>query len=1525
MNTVERYPLTAPQQRIWYLEQLYPNTSIGVISVMLRLRSKTDRLDPVKLEQCVHRILERNDSLRLRIVDQQGSPPYQYVHSYHPSSLPQFDMTALTPIELETWLRQRSNEPMEWNDAPLYEFTILTRPHDLLLYFRLHHIISDGITIHQFIDELITTYCLPHDSAPCLYPARPSYLTYMRNETLYNESKRKEQDKQFWLNYMQRHQLDEREQAESTVTRVLHPAADRHRAVLPSTIAKRLYEQCEHYQWSLASFFTAMLLLQQSIHTQHSLSTIGLTISNRTGREEKEMPGMCVSILPMQMNVQEHRTAASFITAVAREQFKLVRHQRYPYNELVTLLREEAGIEPPLFTTAIEYRVTDSLNLHGNPVLEYEWEHMHSGYEENDLLLRVHQVKESEAIHLELDYRTHAYTKDDIVSMAEQLLWIAEQMVTAPEQSLQDIESCPTADRQLISAFNATEQAVDLNHHVVSLFIQQASRTPTALAVIGGGIQLTYKELDERSNQLAYTLISMGVTRESIVAIMMGRTPDLLVSMLAVWKAGGACLPIDPMYPIGRIHYLMEDSGAIVLITDRSGAVSDLLHEGIACCFLTGAWWGQESERNRTQEDNRRDEQSGSIMALPDLSACQLAYLIYTSGSTGAPKGVMIEHRSFSNTLQWRRQEYDFQEQHVILPLLSSAFDGFLISYWTPLLAGCCTLLPTEDELKDLTLIQPLLNHYDVSHLVATPTLYEAMLDRRATMDLSSLHHVTLAGERISNRLLHKSKESYPKLEVIIEYGPTENSVVTTLRRHAAPTERYSIGRPVANQRLYVLDANRKLKPIGAAGQLYVAGAGLARGYHRQPALTEERFLTGEEVSRLGEERLYQTGDIAAWLPNGELEFIGRADHQMKIRGYRLELGEIEAAIAALPDVETAAVIANRQSEDQEHRLLAFVVPVDGLLDIEQCRSLLERQLPSYMLPSAWIIISQMPMTAHGKRDDQALLSLAQDWAADLAYIPAATWEEEQLVRIWEEVLHINPIGVETSFWDLGGDSIKVMHVTATLHAAGYVLKAQDMYRYPTIRMLAQRMMRAQDEHAASQLIEGEVLLTPIQLWFWTQSIRNRDWWNQAFMLRFHARCHLPALTRMLDQLVAHHDALRMAFDQQPDSVVQRYRSVGDGEMYSLDVYDLRSHANPQMEIRRLATIVQQKTRLASGPLLAAALFQLHEEDKLLLTIHHLIVDGYSWRLLLEDAADWYGQALVGAPLELKAKTSSCQQWSQALHQYAASDKLTEQLAYWNAVASSPRGTLPMKRTCDLNRIADIEVVGFACTSSETNDLLRNVHMKTGIDTMPLLLAALGIALREWNGLEHFRLDIAGHGRQLAESECDVSRTVGWFTCTYPLEMNLVGLGDKEVAEDVRKRLALVPDHGIGYGLLRHTRESDEEGFELVNEEEPAIFFNYMGQFGHEADNEWFVLEEDESLLGQLLDGENKRFYPLEVIAKVVQGKLKVVIGYSREQICALRMSELASSYKRQLLRMLHDLLIGQHREAGKSALERTL
>lgn len=1482
MKDQDYLSLTHPQRRIWYLEQMHPHTTIGLISVSIRLKSKHGPLHIPVLQQAINEVLRKNDAMRIRIVDIGEAEPKQYVADYEPYEV---EVTELADDVIDDWIRERCHEPMPYLDTRMYHFSIIpVSDQECIILYRIHHLISDGLSSQQTIDDIVAYYSYLLQDVP-LPEDRPSYLQFISNEHDYIQSDRYKKDQSYWIQQLEPDLLMQEPVAVNTRLEPQSIISNRLSHVLSSSAQQSIYQFCERYQISILTLFTALLAIYLYKWTSRNSLVLGTTLSNRTTSAEKRMLGMFVSIVPLRLEMEGTVDCLSVIKQVHKKQFSAARHQKYPFNQLMHDLRQLHHDGSRLFDIAVEYRDSNSFNREGNEHLEYQWEHIQNGYEENDCLFRIQHVTESNELAIHFDYRQDKYAADDMQQLLQVLLHVMDQVVHNPDMLVNDLELCSFEEREaLCEANRLTKVNWSLDQNVVQLFEQQLLQSPDQLAVICGGDRITYQQLHARAHQLRSLLRSKGIGAEDVVAIMGYRSIDLIIGMLGTWMAGAAYMPVDPALPLDRIHYMLSDSDVSLVLTHRDAHQHMDLQ--VECVLL--------DELPEMMDDT----EGYSERILPQ----HLAYIIYTSGSTGLPKGVMIEHGSLTNTLLSRRSYYSMQPGHSSLPIISYALDGFGSCCFTVLISGATLVLAQEEEMKDFEQLRRLITSEQVTHFMATPSLYGALLSGLQEADVRSLKAVTLVGERVSEEVIARSTALHPHTELIIEYGPSENSVVTTIRRHVLPgSGAYSIGKPIANNEVYILNEQLQMLPIGVLGELYVGGAGLARGYVKLPELTAERFIGNPYAGLANANRLYKTGDRARWLPNGEIEYIGRVDNQVKIRGYRIELGEIEVCLEQLPSVHEAAVLAIDQGQGGSV-LYAYAVG-DPDICIEGLKMQLKQQLPSYMIPAHIILLDKMPLTHNGKIDRRELLGLAGKIVEERAYIAPRTANEQLLVQLWEEILDVHPIGVDHNFWELGGDSIKALQFTARLHQYGLSLAIKDLYTYPTIRESSDSLLRIQRD-AAQLPVTGEVLYTPIQHWFFEQRFINRDQWNQSFMLYSRSGMVPEYIKGVFDVLVKHHDALRMTYHQQGDSMIQRIRGVDEGPFYTLEVFELRGQSEIIPIIERTATTLQQSISMNGGPLIRLGLFRTDEGDHLLLTIHHIAVDGYSWRILFEDIRDGYTQQMNQRAISLKSKTDSLPAWTSYLAEYAHRKEVVDELAYWLQLEQVAGDPLPLQlASCDdlssLNRWCDLSSVVVAWNEEESDMILRKVHQASHIDAYNVMLTAFGMSLAAWSGGSKFRVEVEGHGRESIDEGINVSRTVGWFTSIYPIVLEISSSESaREALERTERMLNEIPNNGFNYGVLRYlSDEKVRNGVQLKTKAD--VNFNYMGQFGREVSNEWFKLSSMPH--GDTIGLDNKRAYLLEAIAMAANGQLTIRFVYSKHHFSVGAIQEFADIYREKI------------------------
>ncbi|MGB3468537.1 MAG: amino acid adenylation domain-containing protein, partial [Cyclobacteriaceae bacterium] len=806
-----------------------------------------------------------------------------------------------------------------------------------------------------------------------------------------------------------------------------------------------------------------------------------------------------------------------------------------------------------------------------------------------------------------------------------------------------------------LNVFSHREKSYFLKKNVLELFEEQVRQTPDSQALIKSGTSYTYEELNRVSNQLAHCLISnYAIKPKALVGFKLLRDEWSVITMLAILKTGAAYVPIDPDNPPVRRQGILNDSQIELLVTITNFLFDEEAFEEQV--FALDVEFEAEDYPSTKPEIN--------------LSTSDRAYVIYTSGSTGKPKGVMISHASLVNYLQWGLSKYSDHSQPIHFGLFTSlAFDLTVTSIYLPIISG--GTLTIFDSVSDIS--ETLRSYFtsNITHIKLTPE-HINLLDR-LDIDSTTLKVAIVGGDKLVQhhiKVLHRLNSA---IKIYNEYGPTESTVGCSVKEISQNYEPISIGKSIANTQIYILNDELDLLPIGIVGEICVSGAGLAEGYLRKKELTKEKFIDHPFIAG---DRLYLTGDLGRWLPDGNIDFIGRKDNQVKIKSHRVELGEIDHLLSQNDQIEQTTVLA-RKNKSGEQELVAYVVARTEQ-NTNDLRASLKNTLPEYMLPTHFVQLDELPLTSNGKVDKLALpdpegLALG----SGVEYVPPSTDSEKVLVKVWEGVLKRVNIGIEDSFYNLGGDSIKSIQVVARLKQQGYSLKVEHLLRTPVLKELAALMVQTVQVTDQNE-VSGAVLLTPIQEWFFDE-IKVMRHFNQSILLSSREEIDGNILAKSIDELTRHHDALRMVYHQKDDGWHQ-FNLDTEGTNYLLDFHDLREEENELDRMAEIGESLQSGADLSEGPLLRAVHFRTKSGDKLGLIIHHLVVDGVSWRILLEDLSALYSGYKSGNEVKLPLKTDSYQKWALLLKEYANSRQLENERSYWQTISSQDIPELPQDK-----------------------------------------------------------------------------------------------------------------------------------------------------------------------------------------------------------------------------------------------------
>ncbi|MFD9885795.1 amino acid adenylation domain-containing protein, partial [Streptomyces alboflavus] len=1419
--------------------------------------------DPAALAAAWQRVTDHTPVLRSCAVWQDVPEPLLVVRRQAPVPVTHLDWRELAEDERERRLRDLLDRDRERGvdlaGAPLQRL-VLVRLSDSAVHvvWSFHHLILDGWSLFQVLSDVFACHARPsgsEDEGAPLPERRPfrDYVAWLRDRD-WDEAEQHWRDRLSGLTATTALPYDreprETHRAESTAAI---------RVTVPQATTRALEDLARAAGLTLNTLVQgawALLLARQAGRDE---AVFGTTVSGRPPElpGAEAMIGLFITTLPTRVTVPRDGTLRDWLAALQQEQSEDRRFDHVPLTRMkgFTELPEQSALFDSIVVFE-NYPVDDDLAAaHGLRLSGLD------GIETTNYPLSL-VVYPGAELALRLGYDPDLFDAATAARMTEYLTVLLDGFVAGPGTPPARLPLLtPARRRQVVDEWNAT--ATDTPEaSVVELWTAQVGRTPDAVALEAGDDRLTYRDLDTRAAALAARLTAHGVTTETPVGVLMDRGVALVVTQLALARIGGVHVPLDGRAPAERLRRMLAEAGARLLLTDA--AWEETAREALPD--------GASLRADRTTDGPAPDVPAVTPAVHPDT----VQYVMFTSGSTGTPKGVAVRHRDVAALARDRA----FAGHDRVLVHSPHAFDASTYELWVPLLRGGTAVLAPPGDV-DAAVVRHAVSERGVRHLWLTAGLFRLLAQEDPTC-LRGANEVWTGGEAVPGAVVRRVLDACPGLTVVDGYGPTETTTFATRRAYRAGDPLpvvLPIGRPLDNTRVYVLDDTLQPQPPGVPGELYIAGAGLARGYAGQPGATAARYVADPFGPSGG--RMYRTGDVVRWSSDGELHFVGRADDQIKLRGFRVEPAEIEARLTAHAGVAEAVVSLCEHAGRK--RLAAHLVPVPGAgaPTATELRAHVAAELPDYMVPAAFVTVPELPLTANGKVDRGRLP--APDWstAGDTAYRPPRTEAERVLGGIWADVLGVERVGADDNFFMLGGDSILSIQVVSRARTAGLGLTPRDLFRHPTVAALAAATGTAAPV-AGTAPVTGDVPLTPVQHWFLDPGPSRPEYFDQALVVETDPDVDPDALRHALAALWAHHDALRARFVQAADGTWHQHCPGPDEAAPDLlevcDLNGLDADAAEAAEARATAA-AHAAFHLATGPLLTARLFT-GPRPRLLLIVHHLVVDGVSWRILLEDLDTAYGQARAGAPVRLPERTTSVQEWARRLHAHTASGGFAGQRAHWEETTRHCAAPLPLDTGADADAttMADVRAVTVRLDRTHTDDLLRKVPAayRTRIDDV--LLTALGRTVADWTGRATVALALEGHGRedQLFD-DVDLSRTVGWFTSLYPVALDVPDADWGTALKSVKEQLRAVPDRGIGHGALTRLAGDDRPAAAPA----PAVSFNYLGRFDWSADQGGALVRGVPGGLGGADAPDAARPHLLDVIARVEDGQLEITWHYS--------------------------------------------
>ncbi|WP_329263150.1 amino acid adenylation domain-containing protein [Streptomyces sp. NBC_01478] len=1438
-------PLSFAQRRLWFVDRFEGPSPTYNAAFGLRL---TGELGVGALESAFRDVVDRHEILRTVIVEDDEGVPHQQVltDDERPFGLPVVEVPA---EERAATVHELAARPFDLaGDVPIRARLVRCGPRDHTLVLVVHHIAMDGESLGVLLRDLTTAYAARRDGrTPAWEPLPVQYADYTlwQRDVLGDES---DPDSlaaaqlAYW-----RENLADLAQPLAMPTDRPRPRTMSHRGDLVElSVDPELLGAVERLAAEQDTTVSMIMHAALAVLLHHlgcgDDVPLGAPIAGRTDEELRDLVGFFANTWVLRVDLSGNPAFLELLGRVRDRALAAYDNQDMPFERLVELLNPDRSTAyHPFFQVMLAWQ--EPLGALQLPGLDVEAEALETGTAKFDLFFNmVPNASGGAGGHLE--YATDLFDRDTAEDLAHRFVRVLGRLVADPGRGIGGIDVLDVAERhRLLTEFNDNATAVS-DATVPELFESQAARTPDAPAVVCEDRTLTYRQLDKRANSVARELIRRGAGPEDLVVLALPRTEDLVVGLLGILKSGAGYLPMDPLHAGGRAQSVLSEAAPRFAVTD-TGTWQELSRDGISAVQLDGrADWDSLPE---TPDDTARFSP-----AAPD----NLAYVMYTSGSTGTPKGATITHRNVVNGVRELARVLDARPGWRMLAGTSVNFDVSVFELLTALSTGGTV------EVVPNTLVLGERDTWDGQVISAVPSVFGELVGHLERT--TGVRAVVFAGDVLPAQLVRQVRESLPGVRIVNGYGQSESFYATAFSLPAseewAAGEVAPIGTPLANMRAYVLGPGLAPVPQGVVGELFVAGSCLGRGYHGRQGLTAERYVA-DPFGPAGE-RMYRTGDLARWNAQGQLECVGRADGQVKVRGFRIETAEVEAACLAHPGISQAVVIS-REVPSGGRRLVAYVVHTGegavgddgagGIGDVDvqsgasaaELRRFVAARLPDYMVPSAFVVLGRLPLGPTGKLDRSAL---PEPEFLRETYREPRTEAEKIVTAAYADVLGVDRVGAEDDFFAVGGDSLRSIQVVARARALGLHLTTREIFECRTATRLAEVASARRERLPALAEDEdggiGRMPLQPVARQVF-QHGGGTDRFAMSMALELPAGIDADGVASTLDAVFDRHDLLRaqLVRGAEPSLVVRPRGTVRAADLIHEVLCDGRWD-EPSSLAKAQAELDDAVGRLApeAGTMAAFVRFTpATGPGRLLVVLHHLVVDGVSWRILMSDLAEAWQQIRSGGTPELAAVGTSARRWAAALENEALSPRREAELPYWRDLLEAsdpPLGMRAIDPAVDVMSTVDSVRVHLPVDVTEAVlTRLPAAFKGTGTD---VLLAALALAVARWRGADRPTLiRLEGHGREEdVVPGADLSRTIGWFTSMYPARIDVGGLDPADVVTGgpavaqavklVKEQLRGIPDKGVGYGLLRHL--NPETAVQLADLPAPQIGFNYLGR-----------------------------------------------------------------------------------------------
>ncbi len=1467
---MDYYPATEVQLGLYLSSRIKGNSTNDNIHEGIWVKHS---IDPERLEACLTEITERHQILRTRFF-MKDNKLFQKIVDAEKAKM------TVTTIENNADVRAFIDEfiqPFDMEKDTLFRTALIhLKNNESLIFFDFHHSIADGFSSMVFFEELLSLYNgKAMDALPFQFK---DYAVYMNQ--FYDSPAFKEQE-MYWLNEFS-HGFP---RFSLPFQRIGANNHDNHSKTLSVNMGLDYLHQVQtlanKYDCTVFVVLLAVYGVLLSKYSNVSNLVIGVPTDGRNVLGTEKLIGMFVNTLGIRMSLEKDSSFSQVIELVKNKVMDGMENQDYPYERLVSQFTQERFADDALIRFLFSMQTDDNLTL---KEFGTEYEKYEIPVKSIDYDIVLNYSESADGLELKVDYAEAMYDEKNMADLLHHFQTLLKRAVENPDIMLEEMNLLSEDEAlKLIRDFGGKSAGAQEEKTITikQLFEEQVIRTPESTAVVirrenvfgeSETESICYRELNAKANRLA-RMIKKTSPDNKMIGLICENSIEMIEMVLAAFKAGYAYIPLSPSQPLSRLEQMIQQAN-IETVLLQNEEIGGETYNQLKCKYpqLKSLTVNDPDETNDTNLED-------------SIDSADLAYIIFTSGTTGTPKGVMIEQGSIGLTIDWRKKEYLLDENENVLQLFSYEFDGFLTSVLTPLVSGAKLVLLDQKKAKDALHILDVIREEKITHFIVVPTLYHALISIADPKDFASIRMITLAGESTSQKLLADSTKLNDKIELINEYGPTENTVVTTIKRGMKPGENVTIGRPVGGTSVYILDENGYVLPAGIPGEICVGGKKLAKGYLGNTEATQKAFVNGHNI---GGERIYLTGDLGRWTPDGEIEFIGRKDNQVNIKGYRVEIGEVEAVLLKCDAVQNCVVLSE-ENKDGITELVAFYVS-DANVKNDFVEEYLRNNLPGYMVPSHLLNVNSIPYTTIGKVDKKALWEMLKTQTPSAPKEKPTTKTEMILCDIWKEVLGVDEIGITDRFFQCGGDSIKAIQIAALCAKRNISVSTSDIIRLQRIDKIANAVKNIADKNNY-EMVEGEVKLTPIQKWFFEQNFEDKNHFNQAVLLKNEHGWKRDYVEIVLNKLLEQHDALRMRYSVYNNTVTQYNDPISDHKV-DIEYMVIEDGENTSQIMLEDANKLQKRCSLEQGNLVRAKIYSTNSGDYLVLIIHHLAVDAVSWRILLEDFSEMYQELCDGKEVQLRSKTTSFRKWADLLYQYSKTYAVQKEFDYWNRKVNRSYVSL---RSANGSAGMNGKQAGYDCQLTAVSpEKKRLTNQAFGTNQAEFLMAAFLKSLGETFGDGDYCIGLEGHGREQLGVDADVTRTVGWFTAQYPMDFQVQSSGKwDDLLIGVKEKLRGVPKKGVGYGILKYTTAQDDPAFAL--ELKPEIIFNYLGDFSRSAEKSNIDIVDFD--YGQTVSDNQRMDHVLEINLLETDGMLQLSIVYDSNEIESAQIKAFTESF----------------------------